>query len=957
MLFSTPTAAPVVAPGSRVLIRDAEWLVRKVDVTSNGKKALTVIGLSELVRDREAIFLEDLEPSIQLLRPEDTEFVADDSARYMHSLLYLESRLRQMPPTVDGLESRLHVGHRAAMDVLPYQLEPALLALDQPRQRILIADTVGLGKTLEAGILLSELMARGRAKRILVLTVKSMLTQFQKEMWNRFAIPLVRLDSVGLERVRAHIPTNHNPFYYYDKTIISIDTLKQNREYGVYLEQAYWDVIVIDEAHHVAERSTGSQRNKLAKLLASRSDTLVMLSATPHDGKARSFASLMNMLNPTAIANPDDYTPDDIKGLFIRRFKKDVADQVAQAFKPRTIAQAHATATPAEEAAFDTLVSLQSALKPRGDGGDMLFRTTLEKALFSSPAACLQTVGNRLKRLQAQADPDAREIEGLEALARELEAITPEKFAKYQKLVGLIRDKMAWTGKDATDRLVVFTERIETLNFLLAHLPGALGLKPAQVQHLHGAMPDTDQQQVVEAFGQAESPVRLLIASDVASEGINLHYQCHRMVHFDVPWSLMVFQQRNGRIDRYGQPHAPEIYYMVTDSGNAKIKGDTRILELLIEKDKAAEANIGDPSALMGVYDVDLEEAKTASAMEQGLTPEAFASTFNDFDPLALLFGDEPVSPAAQRPQDRIRPALSLFKDDHAYALAGLQALQKKGLQLDLREEAGTLRFTMPEDLRDRFTQCPREVNPHPHPLHLTAKAKEMTDAITQARASDEAWPALQYLWPLHPAMGWLNDKMTVFFERPRESRQDAPRHRAPVLKVPTGLKPGEIVYVLVGVLPNRKGHPLIQSWLTVTFGADEAHRVEDLASLLERTGLGKEALANDNVPLLEAQKAQLRVLLPRAIEAARSRLVKDQEAFNMQVNGKLDAHLAALSILKRKQFVQLELDFGAKGQEKKASQERYLNKTFDDYQQWIEDTMQTGDQPYLQVMAALVAQ
>lgn len=957
MLFSTPTAAPAIAPGSRVLIRDAEWLVRKVDVTSNGKKALTVIGLSELVRDREAIFLEDLEPSIQLLRPEDTEFVADDSARYMHSLLYLESRLRQMPPTVDGLESRLHVGHRAAMDVLPYQLEPALQALDQPRQRILIADTVGLGKTLEAGILLSELMARGRAKRILVLTVKSMLTQFQKEMWNRFAIPLVRLDSVGLERVRAHIPTNHNPFYYYDKTIISIDTLKQNREYGVYLENAYWDVIVIDEAHHVAERGASSQRNKLAKLLASRSDTLVMLSATPHDGKARSFASLMNMLNPTAIANPDDYTPDDIKGLFIRRFKKDVADQVAEAFKPRTIAQAHAQATPAEEAAFDTLVSLQLAHKPRSEGGAMLFRTTLEKALFSSPAACLQTVRNRLGRLEAQAAPDAREIEGLKALARELAAVTPEKFAKYQKLMSLIRETMKWKGNDPSDRLVIFTERIETLNFLKAHLPDALGLKPAAVQHLHGGMADTEQQAVVEAFGQREHPLRLLIASDVASEGINLHYQCHRMIHFDVPWSLMVFQQRNGRIDRYGQPHAPEMYYLVTDSGNAKIKGDTRILELLIEKDKAAEANIGDPSALMGVYDVDLEEAKTALAMEQGLSPEAFASTFNDFDPLALLFGDEPFSPAANRPQDRIRPMLSLFKDDHAYARAGLQALQQKGLKLDLREEAGTLRLTMPEDLRDRYAQCPREVNPHPRPLHLTADAKAMTDAIAEARAGDEAWPALQYLWPLHPVMGWLNDKMTVFFERPRETRQDKPRHRAPVLRVPKGLAAGDIVYLLVGVLPNRKGHPLIQSWLTVTFSADEAHRVEDLATLIARTGLGQTSLANDGAPLADAEKAQLRVLLPRAIEAARSRLSADQVVFNSQVDGKLEAHLEALGVLRSKQFKQLDLDFGGKGQDKKAAHERYLNTTFDEYQRWIEDTMQTGDQPYLQVMAALVAQ
>ena len=141
-------------------------------------------------------------------------------------------------------------------------------------------------------------------------------------MWSRFTIPLTRLDSLGIQRIRSYIPTNQNPFYYYDKAIISIDTLKQDSEYRTYLENAYWDIIVIDEAHNVAERGTSSSmRARLARLLAQRSDTLIMLSATPHDGKARSFASLMNMLDPTAIVNPDDYTKEDIKGLFIRRFR------------------------------------------------------------------------------------------------------------------------------------------------------------------------------------------------------------------------------------------------------------------------------------------------------------------------------------------------------------------------------------------------------------------------------------------------------------------------------------------------------------------------------------------------------------------------------------------------------------------------------------------------------------
>lgn len=136
-------------------------------------------------------------------------------------------------------------------------------------------------------------------------------------MWNRFSIPLERLDSQGIQRIRSRIPSNHNPFYYFDKTIVSIDTLKRDSEYRNYLENAWWDIIVIDEAHNVAERGNHvAQRARLAKLLSERSDTLIMLSATPHDGRPKSFASLMNMLDPTAIANVEDYTIDDIRSMY-----------------------------------------------------------------------------------------------------------------------------------------------------------------------------------------------------------------------------------------------------------------------------------------------------------------------------------------------------------------------------------------------------------------------------------------------------------------------------------------------------------------------------------------------------------------------------------------------------------------------------------------------------------------
>ena len=198
------------APGARGVIRDEEWLVRRVDPSTDGGHLISCDGVSELVRGRSPQFLSKLEDEIIVLDPAKTELVADTSSHFDTTFLYLEAQLRRSTPN-DG---QIHLGHRAVMDLVPYQLDPALQALRQPRQRILIADAVGLGKTLEAGVLATELIQRGRGQRILVITLKSMLTQFQKEFWSRFSIPLVRLDSIGLQRVRNSIPSNHNPFNF-----------------------------------------------------------------------------------------------------------------------------------------------------------------------------------------------------------------------------------------------------------------------------------------------------------------------------------------------------------------------------------------------------------------------------------------------------------------------------------------------------------------------------------------------------------------------------------------------------------------------------------------------------------------------------------------------------------------------------------------------------------------------
>ncbi len=942
--------AETLAPGARIVVRDAEWLVTKVDRTSTGGQAISATGISEIVRDREAIFLDEIERKIEVLDPALTKLVPDKSSSFQASLLYIESLLRSAPPT----GSELFIGHRAAMDTVQYQLKPAFQALEQPRQRILIADAVGLGKTLEAGILMAELIRRGKGKRILVLTVKSMLTQFQKEMWCRFTIPLVRLDSVGIQRVRNRIPSNQNPFYYYDKSIISIDTLKQDTEYRTYIEDAWWDIIVIDEAHNVAQRGNGSSlRARLANLLASRSDTLIMLSATPHDGKARSFASLMNMLDPTAIANPDDYGPEDIKGLYIRRFKKDIQYQVEAAFKEREIKTARAAASAAEESAFDTLTGLKFSRLDERKGGEHLFRITLEKALFSSPAACLATLKNRIKKLEKDNNPEfAADRALLQNFEKQVSQIGIADFSKYQRLLQVITDKnkgFGWTGKDTDDRLVIFTERIETLKFLHANLSRDLKLKDNQVEILHGTMSDIEQQRVVEAFGRNDLPLRLLIASDVASEGINLHYLSHRMIHFDIPWSLMVFQQRNGRIDRYGQTRTPEIFYLLTDSENAMIKGDTRILELLIEKDRETVKNIGDPAEFLKVYDIDSEEALVARAIGAGQTPEEFVSsiaTSTELDPLAILFGDADDEDTGSQPVPTANQ-LSLFKDNFSYSQAAIEFLRSSSkIQASFDAAQRRIDLTASEDLIQRFRYLPGEIAPEKGLLTLSEDVNLVQREVANSRCED-SWPGIHYLWELNPVVTWLNDKLLAAFGR----------HEAPVLQLKNKLAPDECYFIMAGLIPNRKAHPLIHRWLGLKFVAGRFAGDCELSDLIDRLELNRSSLAN---PGADFSCSTLQDLLPVAVEKTRALMSASRKDFEKQINSKLNLHLEALERLRGKQFKQLELDFGGEkatsrlSQNRKEEKKRHIEKLFDNYMQWIEDTMTTEDKPYIKVVAVL---
>ncbi|WP_241841626.1 SNF2-related protein [Pseudofrankia sp. BMG5.36] len=679
MVTAPPSWSTPYAPGARVLIRDEEWLVRGVVRTTHDGYLVRVIGASEFVRGLEASFFDGPGlDTIEALRPEDTQLVRDDSEKFRRSRLYLEAVLRRTP--LPRSERRLALTDAFLLDALDYQLRPATLALSGLEPRILIADVVGLGKTLEIGLLLGELIRRGRGERLLVVTPQHVLEQFQHELWTRFSIPLVRLDSVGIERIQREIPAGRNPFTYFKRVIVSIDTLKNVGMYGHHLEDTRWDAVIIDESHNLI--GANSLRNRLARTLAAQTDALILASATPHNGNKRSFGELIRMLDPAAIANLNTYQRDDLRHLYIRRTKRssEVRDKVtdrwadrgpsrrpdckASAAEERVFAeltarwvQAPPERTATEPAASDLGASEPSTSKlgtvtsgeqtaevPQGRrpgpaagvnrrGGQQLFPYTLVKAFLSSHHAFLETIDNRLASTAlAESEHRADERARLEELRRLASAMTDDDSTKLTALLDELR--AAGVGPRSDTRVVVFSERLTTLRWLARVVPAALGLPVAKVPRtrrysdasfdlefnrresggaariLHGGLSDADQQRIVEEFSLDGAPVRLLFTGDVASEGVNLHRACHRLVHYDVPWSLIRIEQRNGRIDRYGQRHSPEFTALLLTSATPGALDDRAVAAKLLAAEQEANDALGTAEEVTGLYRADREERR-----------------------------------------------------------------------------------------------------------------------------------------------------------------------------------------------------------------------------------------------------------------------------------------------------------------------------------------------------------
>ena len=814
-----------IAPGSVVIVRDEEWLVTGVEHTTDGR-LLRCQGLSELVRDTTASFYEGLDAGLQVLDPAEASVIADDSPHYRRSRLWLEATLRKTAVPLDG--TALTVSGEMLADPLGYQQAAVRKALDQAnlRTRILLADAVGLGKTLEIGMILAELIRRGRGERILIVTPRHVLEQMQNEMWSRFAIPFVRLDTLGIQRVRQKLPATRNPFSYFKRVIISIDTLK-SKQYLDHLRRQTWDAVVIDESHNVTNSAT--LNNQLARVLAPNTDALILASATPHNGKPESFAELIRLLEPTAVRPDGEVIEDEVRRLVIRRHRHspEVASEVGADWAERKEPQNWLV--PASAAENDVARELDAVWLHPASGGSpysgaaaTLFPWTLAKAFLSSPAALLESVKERIGRLgnhpTAERKQEIDALRRLEALARKADDTSS---GKYARLLAYLRE--LGVGPGSPMRVVIFAERVRTLKWLRAHLQTDLRMTGEQVVILHGGLTDDEQQTVVDNFKQASSPIRVLITGDLASEGVNLHAQCHELIHFDIPWSLIRIEQRNGRIDRYGQHHPPQITTLLLNPDAETFSGDLRVLSRLIEKEHEAHAALGDAASLMGKYDVGAEEDEIRKVLAGKTSLDAVVK-----DTRAVKAEDSVAGMLARLRASAAAPVPSAADAD-AGASFSLYPAQVTFLRDALEEAYKTpaapvaaggvgwrdhgpqriVELIPPPDLRQRLEVLPQTYLADRKVAALfklvTSKARGkalLDDALTDE--SKSSWPEAHYLGPLHPVIDWAADRAMASLGRNQ------------VFAVRGDVEHPTIL--LLGTLTNRRGQVVASSYLTAEF-------------------------------------------------------------------------------------------------------------------------------------------
>ena len=552
---------------------------------------------------------------------------------------------------------------RSGATLEPYQLEPLRRALAAPRTNLLLADDVGLGKTIEAGLVIEELLLRHRARSVIIVCPPSLALKWRDEMREKFGLEFVIVDSARLAADRRTYGLAANPLRLHPRVIVSMAWLPGVRAQRLLREvladaerpgtarRYSFDVLVVDEAHHVAPAAPSavgggrgyavdSQRTRALRRLADKCEHRLFLSATPHNGYTESFTALLEMIDSRRFARGASIDEGALAEVAVRRLKSQIA---GKDFRRRRVEVLPYEPSGDEERAYAELDSLlRSSGRAQGRRSLDIAALLLKKRFLSSPWAFARTLENYLDQslpggalddeyddyytevmgsgqadeeegLTAQPELDtllatrgsdplsAATREQLEELAGRARGYQSRPDSRLEALIGFLDavcrpDGSTWTN----ERVVVFTEYADTLEWIVSVLRQQ-GYNEQRLAVIRGSTPAEEREDIRARFNAApvEEDVRVLIATDAAGEGIDLQTHCHRLVNFDIPFNPSRLEQRVGRIDRYGQREAPEIRYLVPVRRGGLYAGHQEFLGRLAEKIATETRDLGEVNPLI----------------------------------------------------------------------------------------------------------------------------------------------------------------------------------------------------------------------------------------------------------------------------------------------------------------------------------------------------------------------
>jgi len=641
--------------GQIVEVRRRRWVVTHSDAGSlSGKINEThhLVSLESLDEDSLGEELEviwELEPGAQIVQKAGLPTITGIDPNYRLDA-FLDAVRWGAATNAD--RNNLQSPFRSGITIEDYQLDPLVRSLDMARVNLLIADDVGLGKTIEAGLVLQELLLRHRARTILIICPAGLQLKWQDEMREKFGLDFRIVDTEYLRTLRRTRGLTANPWTSYPRLITSMDWIKGGEGLRLLKEvlpvqleyPRRFDALVIDEAHNVAPSaatvySLPSQRTRLIERISPHFTHHLFLTATPHNGCPGSFSALLELLDNQRFAKTVKPNDEQLRQVMIRRMKNDIVDKDGNPVFPKRVLKPLSIDYTEEEKHIHALLQEYTALREkhlgdtRFESGAKFVHILLKKRLFSSPAAFANTLEKHrqtlehgrhkektdklderilhqaiLKLEEEYTDENAAEEVVNDVIIQVSEttpALTPEQAnllkqlsdwannhrehedSKAKAILAWLEEHLRPNGKWNDKRVVLFTEYRDTHSWLLNILTHH-GYAGEHLMVMHGSLLPEEREAVKAAFQTStkDSPVRILLATDAASEGIDLQNYCNYMIHVEIPWNPTVLEQRNGRIDRHGQREKEVfIWHPVSSSYEEDIRSALRPGDIVGDSD------------------------------------------------------------------------------------------------------------------------------------------------------------------------------------------------------------------------------------------------------------------------------------------------------------------------------------------------------------------------------------